>query len=129
MRLINIIIAILVISAFFAGPVYANDKMDKQEIKILREKKETSKEVDLDRIIEALNLIVRYQHWREDQRAIQKALERRYDIKKDVDPFAFKSERLRELIEKDRVSKEEFEQAIEEIEAALKELKDYYYEK
>jgi hypothetical protein len=59
MRLINIIIAILVISAFSAGPVYANDKMDKQEIKILREKKETSKEVDLDRIIEALNLIVK----------------------------------------------------------------------
>lgn len=129
MRLINIIIAILVISAFSAGPVYANDKMDKQEIKILREKKETSKEVDIDRIIEALSLIVRHQHWREDQRAIQKALERRYDIQKDVDPFAFKSERLRELIEKDRVSKEEFEQAIEEIEAALKELKDYYYEK
>lgn len=82
--------------------------------------KQPVKKVDVGKIVGALNLIVQYQLWKD----YQKVLERSYYIKKDDDPFAFKSKTLRELLQKDSVSQEEFEHSIEDLEHALKELKD-----
>ena len=86
-------------------------------------------EINTDRVIEALSLVVRYQHWREDQRSLQKYLERRYDYPHEEDPFTFKSRRLREILEEDKISDMEFENAIDDLQRSLDELKDYHNRK
>ncbi len=152
MKTINIALIIMFFLAFSAKSAFTNDELSDEEFLVIKEKlekieelqngiktqlgdiedslklkdnetliqKEPVKKVDVDKIVGALNLIVQYQLWKD----YQKALERRYYIKKDDDPFAFKSKVLREMLQKDRVSKEELEHSIEDLEHALKELRN-----
>ncbi|MFH1877633.1 MAG: hypothetical protein ABH883_02365 [Candidatus Omnitrophota bacterium] len=80
---------------------------------------------DVDNIVEALNVIVTYKNWRDDQGALNRALDQRYGYQ-GTDPFAFKSRKLDELIRRDDISEAEFDYTIYQLEEAVHELRDYY---
>ena len=99
----------------------------------------TEEKVDTDKVVEALSVVVHYKNWREDQGAVNKALERSaypysgYSYRDyeeyDRDPFAFKSKRVKELLSHDKMSRKEFERAVDRIQNSLDELKESYYER
>ncbi len=152
MKTIKIALIIMCFLAFSAKSAFTNDKLSDDELLAIKEKlekveelqngiksqlediedslklnnketliqKEPVEKVDVDKIVSALNLIVRHQLWKD----YQKALDRRHYIKKDDDPFAFKSRALREMLQSDRVSDEELEHSIKDLEQALYELRN-----
>jgi|Deesub1362A_J573_1020465.scaffolds.fasta_scaffold07363_2 hypothetical protein len=109
---------------------YSNgqSKIDESAIKTGKREKVT-KNTDMDRIIDALTLIVIYKEYEDDRKALREALEQRYRMRKDEDPFAFKSRMLRRLLIIRHLDKEGFKRRIKILNDAMEELNRHYYER